>query len=160
MPHLWQCWFLNPPHYKETPKLHPMDISKLHPKLHPIEISLTQDLLMVNSVLVCLSVFNASEFFFSFLFCLPCAMWSSPSRTRSELQSWPLPQLQQQQILNPLCRTRDQSCPPGLPRHCRSHFATGGTSHFNSRKMIVLGVKGYLLSALGGYHSSVFWLPL
>ena len=35
-------------------------------------------------------------------------------------------QLQPQQILNPLCRARDRTCNPALPRHHQSHCTTAG----------------------------------
>ena len=44
---------------------------------------------------------------------------------RSEPQLWPKEQLQQCQILNPLCCARYWTCIPACPRHCKSRCATG-----------------------------------
>lgn len=68
--------------------------------------------------------------FFSFFF-----FWRGHPETygvpwpeiRSKPQSWPKLQLQQWQILNPLCRARDWISVPALPRCCQSPCATAGT---------------------------------
>ena len=46
---------------------------------------------------------------------------------RSKPQMRPKPQLQQCQILNPLCQPRDWTCIPTLPRRCLSCCTTAGS---------------------------------
>ena len=66
-------------------------------------------------------------FFLFFFFWLPCSIWSSQARDQIRVVVPPKPQLWQHQIRNPLCRSRDQTCAPALPRHRQSHGATVGT---------------------------------
>ena len=49
---------------------------------------------------------------------------------RSELQSWPKPQLQKCGVLNPLYWARDQTHVPVLPRCCSFHCSTVGSPTF------------------------------
>ena len=75
----------------------------------------------------CHSVYSVDFFFFLNLLA-PLQHLEFPGQEfRSEPQLWPMPQLQQQWILNPLCRTKDQTCVPALQRGCWSHCTTAGT---------------------------------
>ena len=51
-----------------------------------------------------------------FVFGLPTAYGIPRPGIRSEPQLWPTPQLQQHQILNPLCQARDRTYVPALQR--------------------------------------------
>ena len=57
---------------------------------------------------------------------------------RSKLQLWPMPQLQQCWILNPLCQAGDWACMPVLQRHCWSCCATTGNPWF------VISIQSFL----------------
>ena len=71
----------------------------------------------LSDVLLCFFPF----FFFSFLATHMVAYGVPGPGIRFELQ------VQQYQILNPLCRARDWTCVPLLPRRHGSHCATAGT---------------------------------
>ena len=65
-------------------------------------------------------------FFFSPLFGHPATQGFPGAGIRPEPQLWPKPQLQQCQILK-LCRARDWTCVPVLPRCRWTHYAIAGT---------------------------------
>ena len=106
---------------------------------------------------VCLFLVCLVGWFFPFL----AARWymEFPSQGfRSELQLWPMLQLQQHRILNPLCRARDRARDrtfhPALPRCCWSHWTMAGTL------MFLLRCKIYAIKCTKFYiYSSVpFWI--
>ena len=80
---------------------------------------------------------------------------------RSELQLWPELQLQQHQILNPLCQARDGTCVPVLPRRHRSHCTTAGTPVFPIL-FVFIYLLTYLLfrAALSAYGNSQVRCPV
>ena len=61
-----------------------------------------------------------------FIFGHPAAYGVPGPGIRSKPKSQPLPQVQQCQILNPLCWPGDQTHASVLPSHCRSHCTTAG----------------------------------
>ena len=81
----------------------------------------------IYSSICSLIIILVSNFFFS-LFWWPSGI--SSSQTRSELQLWPMLQLQQCWILNPLCWVRAWTCVPVLQRCHRFHCTTVGMPHF------------------------------
>ena len=63
-----------------------------------------------------------------FLFGQPSSTWSFQTRNPIGGQLPPIPQLQQCQILNPLCLAENRTCIPALRTHHRSCCATTGKS--------------------------------
>ena len=49
---------------------------------------------------------------------------------RSKPHLWPMPQLQQLQILSPLCQAGNQTCVPMLQKRRQSRCATAGTVEY------------------------------
>ena len=66
-------------------------------------------------------------FFFFFFFGHSVAYGVPGPGIGSELQLLPKSQLQQCQILNPLCQAGDRTYIPALPRYCQSHCIAVGT---------------------------------
>ena len=86
------------------------------------------------------------------LFWLPSAYVVPGPVIRSEPQLWP--QLQQCRILNPLCKARDWTCVPALPRHCQSillHHSGNSTTFTLSNFSSVLV---FLVLCLNKFYST------
>ena len=92
--------------------------------------------------------FPFSHPFFFFFFFFPFSFLAIPHGVpgpgiRSELKSWPKPQVWQRQILNPLCQAQDQTCVPALPRCGRSHCTTAKTHFRHSDRCVVCVIVAF-----------------
>ena len=85
----------------------------------------------------CFYLLKSLLFLIFFFGCLAAYGVSRPG-IRSKLQVQPKPQLQQCQILNPLCRAGDQTCVPALPR-CHWSRNTPGTPslYFSTQSLFI-----------------------